>query len=430
MRRAIPFHDLPRNFQDALIVTRAFNIRYIWIDSLCIVQDSSNDWHTQSARMGPVYSQALFVLAAAAGQNCYSGFLNGGNRDPGVAIDSRNESIDNSFFVRRYPWVFDTYGGHCRFTKERTALSTRGWAFQEEMLARRLLAYSDEEMSWMCLETAFCECKSTPNTLNSVDSKRFINSTIKDNTTFSSIWIALVQEFSRRELSFPSDRLPAFSGIAERVQSPTTGQYLAGIWSSYLFHGLAWAAGSKTPNRRYLRRKQNTESRRQPDGYAPSWSWASITGLVTFWSLTARYEPDWDISTKEVLFEPDQLNPYGTPKAASLKVTGRLREVELSAYLEDQWFLNGEDLIAMADVWHDGYNPMNQPYYFLPFFHYEEDKLPETVSMKPRGYGVGLILQRISEADTSYERVACVQLDKGKYADYKEACKETAFTFV
>lgn len=61
----IAFEDLPRTFQDAVTVTRTLCLRYIWIDSLCIVQDSHQDWLTESAKMGTVYQDASIVIAAS-----------------------------------------------------------------------------------------------------------------------------------------------------------------------------------------------------------------------------------------------------------------------------------------------------------------------------------------------------------------------------
>jgi hypothetical protein len=61
----ISWSTLPKTFQDALKITRELGIDYIWIDSLCIVQDSEEDWRQESREMGLIYERARVTIAAA-----------------------------------------------------------------------------------------------------------------------------------------------------------------------------------------------------------------------------------------------------------------------------------------------------------------------------------------------------------------------------
>ncbi|KAF2122646.1 heterokaryon incompatibility protein-domain-containing protein, partial [Lophiotrema nucula] len=63
--RSIPFSTLPKTFVDAIVVTRALSLRYLWIDSLCIIQDDEEDWRTQSREMGVIYEHAVLTVAAS-----------------------------------------------------------------------------------------------------------------------------------------------------------------------------------------------------------------------------------------------------------------------------------------------------------------------------------------------------------------------------
>jgi hypothetical protein len=201
MCHGIQFSELPRSFQDAVAVTRAFGVRYLWIDSLCILQDSKDDWALESAQMSDIYSNALFVLAAAARDGCESGFLAESRRKKSVVINSSLGSRAD-LSVRLIPQLIDPYGSHFRHSDQKSKLSTRGWAFQEQLLARRMLSYSDEEMSWECLEESFCECQTTVSqNSKSITARRLLNGSSNislERESFYPIWTSFVQEYTLR----------------------------------------------------------------------------------------------------------------------------------------------------------------------------------------------------------------------------------------
>lgn len=71
-KKSIPLSSMPANFYDATIITRKLGYRYLWIDSLCIIQDSPSDWEAESQNMGNIYTNAALTLAAAAAKVCQS----------------------------------------------------------------------------------------------------------------------------------------------------------------------------------------------------------------------------------------------------------------------------------------------------------------------------------------------------------------------
>lgn len=73
--QGIALESLPANFRDAIMIPRQLDIRYIWIDSLCIIQDSVTDWEDESKKMGDIYHKATLVIAAAAAENTSDGIL-------------------------------------------------------------------------------------------------------------------------------------------------------------------------------------------------------------------------------------------------------------------------------------------------------------------------------------------------------------------
>lgn len=61
--------DLPPLFQDAIIITRQLGLRYLWIDSLCIIQDSLRDWETEAAKMASIYQNSYVTISATDASN-------------------------------------------------------------------------------------------------------------------------------------------------------------------------------------------------------------------------------------------------------------------------------------------------------------------------------------------------------------------------
>jgi hypothetical protein len=75
MMNAIPIESLSQNFRDAIFITRKMGLKYLWIDSLCIVQDDEREWNIQSAVMGLVYSNAACVISATASKDSAGGYF-------------------------------------------------------------------------------------------------------------------------------------------------------------------------------------------------------------------------------------------------------------------------------------------------------------------------------------------------------------------
>jgi hypothetical protein len=142
--------DLPNVFKDAITVAYSLNLRYLWIDSVCIVQDSDNDWAHESALMAEVYSNASLTIAASSSPNVNVGFLD-------VSHDPLYAPL-NQLFPRK--------NGPARSLKARKILDKsacpgpldlRGWRLQETLLSRRSLQFSVDEVKWRCVEEGSCE---------------------------------------------------------------------------------------------------------------------------------------------------------------------------------------------------------------------------------------------------------------------------------
>jgi hypothetical protein len=146
LKKHIPFNRLPQTFKDAVTATRAFNIRYLWIDSLCIIQEDAQDWKLEAGRMEDVFTSAYCTIAASSSTSSLGGFLSKRKDRSVIGINTKKgplylaEAIDN--FQRDV---------------EEGVLNTRGWVFQERALSRRTIHFTSNQVYWECGHGVHCE---------------------------------------------------------------------------------------------------------------------------------------------------------------------------------------------------------------------------------------------------------------------------------
>jgi hypothetical protein len=156
-KRGISWESIPKTFQDAIKLTSILDIRFIWIDSLCIIQDDLDDWNTESAKMADVYQLATLTLSATASSGDAQGCYPAPSNTIGDLEVTLPDDVGACEIAIRQPIAhWDAVGQgelHRRFP-----LMSRGWAFQERLLSRRLLHFCDSELVWECREITTCEC--------------------------------------------------------------------------------------------------------------------------------------------------------------------------------------------------------------------------------------------------------------------------------
>ncbi|KAF2111868.1 heterokaryon incompatibility protein-domain-containing protein [Lophiotrema nucula] len=330
-KQGIPWEDLPKTFRDAIEVTVNLNIPFVWIDSLCIIQDDLKDWEVESARMADTYENATLTLAATTSLSDVSGcFPKDGYLGAGIDLELPDTVSAGRISVRRplKHWVANVPSQ----VKASFPLLSRGWVFQERLLSPRVLHLCEQELVWECQNSCICECGGLDDT--STPSGNFqdaINSN-KSITDRTSEWRQLVvrkrqilypplpdsnlsaaeqlghsqiaereakqqamsglvdhfhqfvEQYSALQLSKPTDRLPALSGICGRMQT-FRGDHLVGLWSDSICADLMWR--NNTPGFRAQPAPGHQRTRSSllsPSEYrGPSWSWASIEGAVSYW---------------------------------------------------------------------------------------------------------------------------------------------------
>ncbi|KAI9641566.1 hypothetical protein NHQ30_010378 [Ciborinia camelliae] len=273
---------LPANFRDAISVVQALGLRFIWIDSLCIIQDSSEDWRHESALMASIYSNSYVNIAATGAADSSRGCLAPRNlAHRSIPISARGflktQHEDNIIFVRKsLNGLHKLYSTPAILRSETTDLSEkekeaplllRAWVFQERYLAPRTLHFCSSELVMECRQGLRCECTG----LDSIASNPLCD---VEDVSYDS-WLRVVEEFSRLRLSYETDRLIALMGVAKVFHARLMSTYLQGIWAEDLARGLLWDI-TRYESYQASASSCSSSPKRQSKEVAPTWSWASI----------------------------------------------------------------------------------------------------------------------------------------------------------
>jgi len=268
-QNGIRLADLPKTIRDAVELSRTLGFRCLWVDALCIIQDSSDDWASESGRMADVFGRAFMTLCASGSNGADVGMF------PPRRLERRT--------YLRMPITFESestvavlgpkYDAADRFHEP---ISQRAWTLQEQLLARRVLTVGTDALSWRCRH-AFLRTGPLVPYQGSGLSRRGAPVEYGVVRYDDKDWETIVQSYNGRHLTNLQDKLPALAGVA-RVFSDRwrkTGlnvTYLAGLWEHSLISHLLWTTwGTRTYH-------YGVED--QVPYVAPSWSWASSTGEI------------------------------------------------------------------------------------------------------------------------------------------------------
>ncbi|TLS26157.1 hypothetical protein PpBr36_04663 [Pyricularia pennisetigena] len=266
-------HDnLCRVFQDAIVATRRLGLRYLWIDSLCIpTVDDEKTWTRDSENLAMVYRYAYLVISATGASGPSKGLFEQRSPKDYEYFSMKAQSADGNYTVGNVAAISlplqDEICGRCPELRSEP-LGRSAWAFQERVLARRVLHFTRDQLRFECICGEFDPV--------------YIKDTVTGEVSVAKVtsvmepWSAILFWYSGLDLADPSDRLPAIAQTArafrDMAQLPDKdSDYLAGIWRSHLIDGMMWGSMNDLPL------FHSTEIQ---DG-TPSWSWASVTGPVT-----------------------------------------------------------------------------------------------------------------------------------------------------
>lgn len=346
----IPVSELPTTIQDAIKLCQLLDIQHLWVDSLCIVQDDSGDWHHEAAEMASIYGRSALTITTPQNSHCDESFNDISTTRPGPSLpqliwEHRHEdkTVSGTVTVREKAL---TLSGGPPFPYSSGRIDSpwmgRGWTMQEWLLSPRVL-HCGEERVWDCYQTWYSETTlshaSPSGALNDMDLPAHIFSrmTRLDPTILEggldTHWARLVEDFTSRKLSHEMDKMPAIAGLATKFMEHSHAKapgvkYLAGLWD---YKGINPFGGHAYPTSQLplglLWRRSDVEYMRSPAAYrAPSWSWASLDGPVSLfrleWLLYDLFEADLgfqDVKVMEVISATCLFDP---PDSCSLVQTG------------------------------------------------------------------------------------------------------------
>ena len=209
MKRNIPWNQLSKTFQDAITITRKLGIQYIWIDSLCIVQDDKEDWRAESSKMDSVYGNSYLTINASYAKDGSEGCLchTKALETPGTRIPLSDGDLSLPCIYVDVPFPHLEVWGYD--VTERSSLDHRAWALQERLLSPRTLHCTSSELVWECYCSIRCQC----NLVNLLEGGRrkvlslkqmWYQAIVKRDTriSLSKMWESVVEESS-----FPSPNM-------------------------------------------------------------------------------------------------------------------------------------------------------------------------------------------------------------------------------
>lgn len=334
--KKIPFTALPKTFGDAVVIARKLGLRYLWIDSLCIIQDSTTDWQTESSRMADIYRNSYVTIAALSSPDSQGGCFS-----PEVLSDLcirvQGDNGFESLIAARYCEEYEPMSNTDIFKKAYPVL-TRAWVYQERILSRRMLYCTYREFQFECRQDKTCECGNrfmpphpVPKTaasqamLQSKDQYGELERLHDTKGRYSPMqmcqhWQKTVVQYTKLDLTQPSDKLPALSGCAKDIIRFTQDEYLAGLWRASFAEGMLWVVVVPV------------DQSRPQDSRAPTWSWASVNttqGVRYIYPLRSRTRQIFQDSIRDVECVPDGIDKTGAVKSGYVSLRASLCPVYL-----------------------------------------------------------------------------------------------------
>lgn len=362
LRQGFNAARLPAVIRDATSVCKRLGVRYLWVDTLCILQDDEDltDWKRESSFMGKVYENSLLNLSALAAADTEHPLF--AERNPRAVNELRvNTSLKLDVLelgnaVNEYQLVDNDFW-HANIN--RTPLNKRAWVMQERLLAVRVLHFGHHQLLWEC--AALKAAETYPNGLpahvetslslirinqqydldfrqiagegalqkllqnkNNIWNAGFSNDSERIYSLAYDIWnYDVVCAYSHCKATKGSDKLVAISGLAKKMASILDDQYVVGMWRRRLPWHLMWRCDQ-------VSEAECPGPRRPKASYrAPSFSWASVDTIVK----PGNYQP-WATSCiriKDVKLDFVVTNdPTGQCKGGHLTIACRLQRAHFT----------------------------------------------------------------------------------------------------
>ncbi|KAL3595775.1 hypothetical protein FPOAC2_10138 [Fusarium poae] len=326
--------ELPRTLSDSVKLTHHLGFKWIWIDSLCIVQDDKDDWAREAVKMATIYQNAIVTIAADSSSDAKAGLHNSTstsifNIEDSIRICNKLSTGEDStvyLFPNQKTRVDESITNlrdmgdllsHC-------SLRDRGWTMQERILSPRIIHFASDQLYWECYHGIqesedkllwMGRSLTIPKIAHRVKSAKDAEQKKKQLKKLLQYWYVHVVggDYSHRSLTYGEDKLVAIGGVARALDNIESMGYMVGHWGDdddELIKSLCWKRGG--PGQKAAKYR------------APSWSWASQDSFVDFggYSLVGMYDEEivaepvaWQASAPDMTFFGRCTNAYIQIKA-------------------------------------------------------------------------------------------------------------------
>jgi hypothetical protein len=312
---AIPEHDLPLNVQQAFSIARRLYYPSIWIDTLCIIQDSMTDWLTEAPLMAEIYGGSVCTIAAAGANGNISCFT---ERD---ALARRPCRIQSDIYVHGYAsrpsdtvhlhekdpvssrWepgnpplqVMEDVGTLVGL--ESIPLLSRRWVVQERLLSPRVVYFGLQGLVWQCcsknasefwpdlriFDEQMSEDLRGSTKINFARAVSSVSSSVKSvDGRLTRGWDSVVNAYAMAKLSRESDHYIALVGLASFVQRRTAMTFVAGHWEELMPENLLWQVARPDVHIAMERRIRDLplQAASVLQRTRPSWSWMTASKTI------------------------------------------------------------------------------------------------------------------------------------------------------
>ncbi|KAI0630048.1 heterokaryon incompatibility protein-domain-containing protein [Trametes polyzona] len=344
--RGIDSSLLPHTIRDAIHVTHGLGHRYLWVDSLCILQDSKEDKHCEMAQMLHIYRSAHVTIIASSSDKATDGFLH----DPGPPISAlqplpfacprrsrgprRRPREDGTIHIALKKWQ-DLKDDHF----ETQPVNARAWCLQESLMSLRVLFFGKKSFCFRC-PTHHKRVSGSPVDPPDTDPRQLPTMFLRGSNlarmsgpwpllrdvrayftprkwkvaTYWSLWREVVEDYSGRRITYPSDKLVACAAIAEVFHRLWGSDYLAGLWRETLLWDLLWSMDEHVGASALAAPGLNR---------APSWSWAGVDLKVKSRASDMSPIPMAEVVACDIALDDPEL-PFGGVSRGTLTLRATL----------------------------------------------------------------------------------------------------------
>jgi len=385
-QKAIPVQQQQQVLKDTFEVCKALSIRYMWIDSLCIIQDDDDDFDAECSDMAKIYQGAAVTICSLSAPTHLDRFLVRNPKQVKVPFTSSvNSAVSGDYTLtyrgslatEKFRWMDGII--HHELLELDLKLSEwdqRAWTFQEDQMTSRLLHFGNSRIHFRCRHFIWSENLSSeaPTTDGGLPGRVSVYAenpqTPEDKIGLYDSWYTVCSDYNWRHFTHSEDKLHAMAGLARYFAEKIQDRYIAGLWENDLARGLMWHMSRPSENWTQLLQKLS-----QPNlANIPSWSWlvhySEFEHGTTVTSFESQHEAiaEYAICSIDVNFGGK--NEFQRIKSAALSISARVLQVpgrfELSqnqGFISKTWdWVYEKDRIYHCDLdWVDEADVIHPP---------------------------------------------------------------------